>query len=246
MCGTERLSAKPGTAVPRKLAFFWQQKKARKENCRCCECSGPRLRGCTPLRTPIRKSEGPMAKRTQYYCPFLTPSALPPLLSREFPRTSAGGRWRPPCQRGLAALADWGIPTGCAWPPIPGQPPHAKRGGLPSSLAPLVHNLFTPPCRGRACPARSLAITTPFILCIVGRGLDRSAGRRGRRPLQHNPQGFSLPQTSAAAWGQAALHPTLPHSVGRAFARNSFTPPRRGRACPARSLAIAAPVSFAS
>ena len=147
-----------------------------------------------------------MAKRTQYYCPFLTPSALPPLLSREFPRTPAGGRWRPPCQRGLAALADWGIPTGCAWPPIPGQPPHAKRG--------------------RACPARSLAITTPFILCIVGRGLDPSAGRRGRRPLQHNPQGFSLPQTSAAAWGQAALHPTLPHSVGRAFARNSFTPPR--------------------
>ena len=57
----------------------------------------------------------------------------------------------------------------------------------------------------------------------------------------NNPQGFSLPQTSAAAWGQAALHPTLPHSVGRAFARNSFTPPRRGRACPARSLAITTP-----
>ena len=86
----------------------------------------------------------------------------------------------------------------------------------------------------------------PRILCIVGRGLDPSAGRRGRRPLQHNPQGFSLPQTSAAAWGQAALHPTLPHSVGRAFARNSFTPPCRGRACPARSLAITTPVSFAS
>ena len=81
----------------------------------------------------------------------------------------------------------------------------------------------------------------PCILCIVGRGLDPSAGRRGRRPLQHNPQGFSLPQTSAAAWGQAALHPTLPHSVGRAFARNSFTPPCRGRARPARSLAITTP-----
>ena len=75
----------------------------------------------------------------------------------------------------------------------------------------------------------------PCILCIVGRGLDPSAGRRGRRPLQHNPQGFSLPQTSAAAWGQAALHPTLPHSVGRAFARNSFTQPRHYP-----------PVSFAS
>ena len=61
------------------------------------------------------------------------------------------------------------------------------------------------------------------------------------RPLQHNPQGFSLPQTSAAAWGQAALHPTVPYSVGRAFARNSFTPPCRGRACPALHLAITTP-----
>ena len=109
----------------------------------------------------------------------------------------------------------------------------------PSPL--LVRDPFTAVRRGRACPALHLAITTPFILCIVGRGLDPSAGRRGRRPLQHNPQGFSLPQTSAAAWWQAALHPTLPYSVGRAFARNSFTPPCRGRACPARNLAITTP-----
>ena len=92
---------------------------------------------------------------------------------------------------------------------------------------------------GHARPAASPL--PPRILCIVERGLDPSVGRRGRRPLQHNPQGFSLPQTSAAAWGQAALHPTLPYSVGRAFARNSFTPPCRGRACPARSLAITTP-----
>ena len=182
-----------------------------------------------------------MAKRTQYYCPFLTPSALPPLLSREFPRTPAGGRWRPPCQRGLAALADWGIPTGCAWPPIPGQPPHAKRGRAaalprPSRPRPVYGSLSGP---GR--PGPQPRHYHPCILCIVGRGLDPSAGRRGRRPLQHNPQGFSLTQTSAAAWGQAALHPTLPHSVGRTFARNSFTPPCRGRACPARSLAITTP-----
>ena len=80
----------------------------------------------------------------------------------------------------------------------------------------------------------------PFIFCIVGRGLDPSGGVGDAAPY-NNPQGFSLPQTSAAAWGQAALHPTLPHSVGRAFARNSFTPPCRGRACPARSLAITTP-----
>ena len=80
----------------------------------------------------------------------------------------------------------------------------------------------------------------PFIFCIVGRGLDPSGGVGDAAPY-NNPQGFSLPQTSAAAWGQAALHPTLPHSVGRTFARNSFTPPCRGRACPARSLAITTP-----
>ena len=125
--------------------------------------------------------------------------------------------------------------------PFPGNLRTRKGAGLPPSLAPLVRDPFTAVCRGRACPARSLAIITPFILCIVGRGLDPSAGRRGRRLLQHNPQGFSLPQTSAAAWGQAALHPTLPHFVGRAFARNSFTPPCRGRACPARNPAITTP-----
>ena len=80
----------------------------------------------------------------------------------------------------------------------------------------------------------------PFIFCIVGRGLDPSGGVGDAAPY-NNPQGFSLPQTSAAAWGQAALHPTLPHAVGRAFARNSFTPPCRGRACPALHLAITTP-----
>ena len=124
----------------------------------CAAKRDPRLRGCTPLRTPIRKSEGAGAKRTQYYCPFLTPPPLPPPLSRVFPRTPAGGRGRPPCQRvtphsvgrcrgategsgpeGLSPLGDWGIPTGLASPSIPGQPPaHCKGGGLPPSLAPLV------------------------------------------------------------------------------------------------------------
>ena len=53
-------------------------------------------------------------------------------------------------------------------------------------------------------------------------------------PLQYNPQGFSLPQTSAAAWGQAALHPTLPHSVGRPSpATHSRHPVGAGHARPA-------------
>ena len=170
----------------------------------CAAKRDPRLGGCTPPRPPIRKSEGAGAKRTQYYCPFLTPPPLPPPLSRVFPRTPAGGRQRPPCQRGLAALAAWGIPTGCAelpvtpvdgqeslrlacarhlpltreafcagsarakkaphavgsWPSLRGLRgfdglcvttrsrallSHCKGGGLPPSLAPLVHNPFTQP-----------------------------------------------------------------------------------------------------
>ena len=55
----------------------------------CAAKRDPRLGGCTPPRPPKRKSEVSAAKRTQYYCPFLTPPSLPPLLSREFPRTPA-------------------------------------------------------------------------------------------------------------------------------------------------------------
>ena len=137
-------------------------KERTKENCRCCDAADPRLRGCTPLRTPIRKSEGPLATRTQYYCSRLTPTGLPPLLSRVLrgcergatvERSETGERAmfapagqttaraglrsklaalvvrrqappnprrgkRPPCQRGLAALAAWGIPTGLAKLPV--------------------------------------------------------------------------------------------------------------------------------
>ena len=64
---------------PGRLFFLLPTKERTKENCRCCDAADPRLRGCTPLRTPIRKSEGAVAKRTQYYCPFLTPPPLPPL-----------------------------------------------------------------------------------------------------------------------------------------------------------------------
>ena len=120
-----------------------------------------------------------------------------------------------------------------------GRPPYIPLYHIPwGGPSPATHSRH-PVGAGHARPATSPL--PPLYFCIVGRGLDPSAGRRGRRPLQHNPQGFSLPQTSAAAWGQAALHPTLPHSVGRAFARNSFTPPCRGRACPARNPAIATP-----
>ena len=175
--GSERL--KDERQPPGRLFFLLAAKERTKENCRCFDAADPRLGGCTPPRPPKRKSEGAGAKRKQYYFSFLTPPPLPPPLSRVFPRTPAGGRGRPPCQRvtphsvgrcrgategsgpeGLSPLGDWGIPTGLASPSIPWQPPPtAKGGGLPPSLAPLVRNPFTAVRRGRACPARHLAIT---------------------------------------------------------------------------------------
>ena len=75
-----------------------------------------------------------------------------------------------------------------------------NRGRQPPSLAPLVHNPFAPACRGRACPARSFAITASLSLASQGGSLPPPrrpegwppyvlpvdcclpAGRRGRRP----------------------------------------------------------------
>ena len=72
----------------------------------------------------------------------------------------------------------------------------------------------------------------PFIFRIVGSGLDRSAGRRGRRPLQRRSVNLPPPHTPAGGYGI------------RPYAQT--TPPCRGRACPARSPAVAACLSFAS
>ena len=102
----------------------------------CAAKRDPRLRGCTPLRTPIRKSEGPMAKRTQYYCPFLTPSALPPLLTREFPRTPAGGEVEAPLSKGAGRVSGLGDSDGLCvaarYPRRrPGIPPPRLRSAPP-------------------------------------------------------------------------------------------------------------------
>lgn len=67
---------------PGRLFFLLAAKERTKENCRCFDAADPRPRGYTPLGTPKRRSEDSAAKRTQYYCPFLTPPNLPPLLSR--------------------------------------------------------------------------------------------------------------------------------------------------------------------
>ena len=79
-------------------------KERTKENCRCFDAADPRPRGCTPLGTPKRKSEGAVATRTQYYCSRLTPPPLPSLLSRVFPRTPAAINFLSLC-RGRACPA---------------------------------------------------------------------------------------------------------------------------------------------
>ena len=173
----------PGTAAPRELAFFWQQKKARKENCRCFDAADPRLRGCTPLRTPKRRSEGAGAKRKQYYFSFLTPPPLPPPLSREFPRTPAvfNGCYnlgRQPAKRlPIRGAGRASRPEGSRRA-LRHRPSTGKGGGLPPSLAPPAHHPFTAGRRGRACPARSLASAPGFVLHPLYL-LHRREGLRG-------------------------------------------------------------------
>ena len=122
-----------------------------------------------------------------------------------------------------------------------GRPPYIPLYHIPwGGPSPATHSRHPV---GPGMPGPQPCHCIPFIFCIVGRGLDPSGGVGDAAPY-NNPQGFSLPQTSAAAWGQAALHPTLPHSVGRAFARNSFTPPRRGMPGPQPCHCI--PFIFAS
>ena len=107
----------------------------------------------------------------------------------------------------------------------------------------------------------------PLLFCIVGRGLDPSAGRRGRRPLQRRPA--TIPTPMHTRGGLRAGRPTISrsrhpvgegfippgplsviaylpvHSVGAAYmppappGQHPFNhpPPRRGRACPARRFA---------
>ena len=66
----------------------------------------------------------------------------------------------------------------------------------------------------------------PLLLChpvsphTVGRGLDPSAARRGRRPLQRWPETIPHPRTLPAST-RSPLH----HSVGAGHARPATSPP---------------------
>ena len=82
----------------------------------------------------------------------------------------------------------------------------------------IYRSIHHHPRRGRACPARALSaaarycFTHPVSPHTVGRGLDPSAARRGRRPLQR--------------WPEIILHPlTPPPPVGAGHARPATSPP---------------------
>ena len=184
-------------------------KERTKENCRCCDAADPRLRGCTPLRTPIRKSEGPLATRTQYYCSRLTPTGLPPLLSRVLRGCERGATVERSETGERAMFAPAGQTTARAgqlcWLAVLVMRRQAPRtpAGVNSSA---VGAAYMPPAtyrgnpstgKGEGCrPPLPLSSTSrlrqsvgagharpstlplpPRILCIVGRGLDPSAGR---------------------------------------------------------------------
>ena len=83
-----------------------------------------------------------------------------------------------------------------------------------------------PPRRGRACPARTLSaaarycFTHPVSPHTVGRGLDPSAWRRGRRPLQRWPETTPHPRTLPAST-RSPFHPP----AGAGHARPATSPP---------------------
>ena len=173
---------------------------------------------------------------------------MPPATYRGNPSTGKGPGCRPPSPLSSATRLRQSVGAG-----------HARPAASPfTTLYPLHRREGFGPLDG-AQRAPSASKAGPLMRLFALQGQTLFAPRfRSAQPWAHahnpapprgvgdtapynNPQGFSLPQTSAAAWGQAALHPTLPHSVGRAFARNSFTPLCRGRACPARNPAITTP-----
>ena len=102
------------------------------------------------------------------------------------------------------------------------------RTAVRGRMIPLHQHLLIlpPPRRGRACPARTLSITARYCFThpvsphTVGRGLDPSAARRGRRPLQRWPETIPHPRTLPASTRSPFRHP-----VGAGYARPATSPP---------------------
>ena len=79
-------------------------KERTKENCRCFDAADPRLRGCTPLRTPKRRSQRARAKRKQCYFSFLTPAPSAPFVNSGVPPNPRRGEREAPLSKGDSPL----------------------------------------------------------------------------------------------------------------------------------------------
>ena len=86
------------------MFFLLAAKERTKENCRCFDAADPRLRGCTPLRTPKQRSQRARAKRKQYYFSFLTPAPSAPFVNSGVPPNPRGGEREAPLSKGDSPL----------------------------------------------------------------------------------------------------------------------------------------------
>ena len=143
-----------GRLPPGNSFFLLPTKESSKENCRCFDA----VRGCARGATVERSETGertmiaPAGQSTARACLRSKLAAL--VVRRQAPPNPRRGK-RPPCQRGLSPLGDWGIPTGLASPSIPWQPPLTAKGAgcrppLPLSSAP---HLWHPVGAGHARPS---------------------------------------------------------------------------------------------
>ena len=104
--------------LPGTPSFFCDQKKEAKKSPAVADA----VRGCARGATVERSETGERTmiaprgaiNRTSGFAQQTGGARCAPPSAPEPPQ----GEERPPCQRGLAALAAWGIPTGSAWPPV--------------------------------------------------------------------------------------------------------------------------------
>ena len=74
----------------------------------CAAKRDPRLRGCTPLRTPKRRSQRARAKRKQYYFSFLTPAPSAPFVNSGVPPNPRRGEREAPLSKGAGRASGLG------------------------------------------------------------------------------------------------------------------------------------------
>ena len=151
---------------------------------RSCATRNPRLRGCSPLRTPKMWSENAKAKKCRSAAFFLTPLRPLPIDPSGAKRNFMRVELKAPLCKGGSADRRWGIVTlpihrttltrsqslrPCGAPAYASGPSVAARH-LPTLWGVTLYTREA--LRGDA----SIAPYTPFAVGSVGRGLDPSKG----------------------------------------------------------------------